>query len=375
MIGPLHRRLLTVDGRLENRIRLTEQPLPPLGAPCELGDVRGQFLDLARRKIHLHLAANEVEPNLLHLLRHLAVMHFFGQRFRDPVRRRLGRRFHKTLEFVRSPPRQRENSDQSAGHNSDHHNDLSHDSAPVLGVLTAARLSCFPSSTNAGRASSAEFWKVSERLWGGNSVDHFTLNAPLTGSVSGLSQIVGDTLDGTMIGDAVLVGSNSEGFSGTQSNIAGGFSGIDLLFSNGGVLFGQDVTSTWTLNGSASTYSNGSQSLRLNGFTTLRGGAAADSFQVIGDSAFVLLGGDGNDSFNIASNLNGSANGQNGNDTLDGSGSTRAVTLLGSAGADNLIGGMFDDSLDSPSAGLRNKECARANAVPKVRPMLQLLST
>ena len=68
-----------------------------------------------------------------------------------------------------------------------------------------------PQARIRGRARSAEFRKVSERLWGGNGDDHFTLNALLTGSVSGLSQIVGDSLDGsdstravTLLGSAGL---------------------------------------------------------------------------------------------------------------------------------------------------------------------------
>ena len=157
---------------------------------------------------------------------------------------------------------------------------------------------------------------------GSDSVELASVDSTFAGTLAVNFGAGSDTLRGALVDAVTLTNSDANGFDKTETSATTSFNDVEIIIGNGGTLTGQNAASTWTLNGSASTYSYGSQSLRLNGFTTLQGGSAADAFAVIGDSTFVLLGGDGNDSFNIAANLNGLANGEKGNDTLDGSGCT-----------------------------------------------------
>ena len=161
-----------------------------------------------------------------------------------------------------------------------------------------------------------------------------------------------DTLSGALIDDATLTTSDATGFDGSAthraSSVTTEFRNIEALVGSGiGTLTGQDSVSAWSLNAANSTYSTGSQTMGLDQFATLQGGSAADSFHVVGASTFELLGGDGNDFFDIDAQLNGTPRGENGNDTLDASNSPSGVTMFGNAGADRLIGSNFADLLDA----------------------------
>lgn len=190
---------------------------------------------------------------------------------------------------------------------------------------------------------------VAFNLRGGSGDDTFNLNAALTGSLNGEGD-TGDTLQGTAVDNVTLTASGTNGFSGTENSISGGFQGIDNLVGNGGTLTGISVASTWTLDGTAPTYNTASATLAIDGFTTLQGGSAVDIFNVTGDSTFDLNGGLGNDKILIDNaSLLGVANGGGGNDTLDGESSTGALDLRGGDGDDVLIGGESADYLDGGS--------------------------
>ncbi|MFO0867489.1 MAG: hypothetical protein U0935_00955 [Pirellulales bacterium] len=153
-------------------------------------------------------------------------------------------------------------------------------------------------------------------LLGGGGADVFTISGTtLSGSLNGEGG--SDTLQGTSINSVVLTGSTANGFSGTEANVTGGFSGIDNIIGNSGTLTGQNVASTWDLDGTP-TYTNGTHTLSLSGFNNLQGGTDVDTFNVTANSNFNLLGGNGNDQFNVSATLSGSLSGEGGSDTLQG---------------------------------------------------------
>ncbi len=200
-----------------------------------------------------------------------------------------------------------------------------------------------------------------ENLIGGTLADTFTINSggSLSGMLDGMAGM--DTLDGSLIDAVTLTGSGTDGFAGDETDISGGFDGIDTLTGTGvgTTLTGRGVDSTWLLDDSP-TYNDGSQTLNFGGFATLQGGMMADTFTVSTDSAFNLAGGNGADIFTINAALTGSVDGMAGIDTLDGS-QIDAVTLTGSntngfAGTEPdiiIISGGFDgiDTLTGTGGG------------------------
>ena len=185
---------------------------------------------------------------------------------------------------------------------------------------------------------------VAFSLKGGLGEDTFNLDAALTGSINGEGDA--DVLQGSAVDNVTLTSSGVNGFAGTENSISGGFAGIDSLVGNGGKLTGISVNSTWTLDGTAPTYTAGTATLDIVGFATLQGGSAVDIFNVTGDSTFDIDGGLGNDKLFINATLNGTANGGGGNDTLDAQNSTGPNDLFGGDGNDVVIGGSLDDHLD-----------------------------
>ena len=180
-------------------------------------------------------------------------------------------------------------------------------------------------------------------LLGGGGADGFTVDAVLTGRVDG--EAGADTLEGSQINDVTLTGSDGDGFAGTDADITGGFDGITTLSVNGGTLTGRDLASTWALDATP-TYNDGTNTLNFDGFATLQGGSAADTFTLSAARRFNLLGGDGVDSFTVDARLTGDLDGEVGVDTLEGS-QIDAVVLTGSdgdgfAGTDADITGGFD---------------------------------
>ena len=67
-------------------------------------------------------------------------------------------------------------------------------------------------------------------LLGGGGNDRFAIDAKLTGHLDGgPNGSPGDTLQGSMIDNLMLVSSNADGFLGTEPDISGGFDGIDVF--------------------------------------------------------------------------------------------------------------------------------------------------
>jgi len=180
-------------------------------------------------------------------------------------------------------------------------------------------------------------------LKAGGGQDTFNIGEGLTGAIDGEAGT--DILQGTQIDAAVLTGSDGDGFAGTEASINGGFDGIATLTGNGGMVTGQDVASTWALDG-APTYSNVMHTLNISGFATLQGGTNADQFNVTAGSAFNLNGGAGQDTFDIDAALTGAVDGEAGTDILQGN-QIDAAVLTGSdgdgfAGTEASINGGFD---------------------------------
>ncbi|MEQ8426956.1 MAG: filamentous hemagglutinin N-terminal domain-containing protein [Gammaproteobacteria bacterium] len=169
-------------------------------------------------------------------------------------------------------------------------------------------------------------------LLGGGNVDTFDIDATLTGSLDGETGV--DVLQGNLINNVVLTGSDGDGFAGTEADITGGFDGISVITGNGGTLTGRDVASTWGLDGTP-TYSDGN-TLNFTGFANLQGGTNTDAFNVTAASAFNLAGGTGVDTFDIGATLTGSVAGNSGADVLQGN-LIDNVTLTG-VNADGFSG-------------------------------------
>lgn len=192
-------------------------------------------------------------------------------------------------------------------------------------------------------------------ILGGAGNDTFNINATLTGSVDGEGD--SDTLGGTKIDNVLLTGSNGNGFAGTETDVSGGFDGIDRL-NGSGTVTGENTGSTWTVSGATKTYSDGANSLTLGSFSILQGGTADDVFNVTAATTALLSGGDGNDTFDIGAKLTGSVDGEGGTDTLQGSLINNvALTAVGSvdgfAGTEGDVTTGFDniDSITGTANG------------------------
>jgi hypothetical protein len=153
-------------------------------------------------------------------------------------------------------------------------------------------------------------------LSGGGGTDTFDIDGTITGFVDG--QTGADVLQGNLI-DAVSLGNaNVNGFDGNESSIGAGFNDVETITGNGGTLTGQNLASTWDLDGSP-TYTEGGDTLNFSGFATLAGGSDVDQFNVTAASAFDLQGGGGNDVFDVDAALTGSdQRNHSGADTLQG---------------------------------------------------------
>ena len=154
-----------------------------------------------------------------------------------------------------------------------------------------------------------------------------------------------DILQGTTVSATTLTGSNAFGFTGTEADITGGFSGIRVMTGNGGTLTGSNTTNTWTLDGTPTfDDSLGFTILNFTGFANLQGGSNTDAFNVTAASTFNLLGGNGIDTFDIDATLTGSIDGETGVDILQGT-TIDAVVLTGSD-ADGFAGTEADITLN-----------------------------
>jgi Ca2+-binding RTX toxin-like protein len=225
----------------------------------------------------------------------------------------------------------------------------------------AAGILGFDGFNNLVGGSAADTFNVTNvstfNLFGAGGNDVFDIDAVLTGSIAGGDETTpaGDVLQGDLIDNVTLFGAAGDGYSGADLDVTGSFSGINTIIGNGGRLIGEGVSSTWFLDGTP-TYNDGSQTnLNFSGFSTLQGGAGIDTFTVAAASPFTLLGGAGNDrfTFNGGRLTNGGfADGEDGNDVLDGTGAipagigqTAGLTLNGGAGNDTITGSALNDFL------------------------------
>jgi Ca2+-binding RTX toxin-like protein len=208
-------------------------------------------------------------------------------------------------------------------------------------------------------------------LIGGDGDDTFRLdgNSVYTGSLDGGGGENTLTYAGYTLPVLVqILGMSAEGFLGTGTGLNGTFSQIDLVIGNGAnaTFTGADLEATFVIGDGDDRYLYQENILRLEGFGTLVGGSAADTFIISGSSAYNLQGGAGDDIFKLsgAAVLTGVIDGGLGSDWLDyseydqgdNSGITVNLTtglatgvgggMAGSlSGVENLIGSRFNDTL------------------------------
>jgi hypothetical protein len=186
-------------------------------------------------------------------------------------------------------------------------------------------------------------------LQGGNGSDAFVFapGAVLNGSIDGQSG--SDTLQYGSYGSAVAIAlsgaGSADGLNGSGTGLSGAFANIDVLIGGGltgDVLTGANAVAVWTLNGASRLVTYGSRSMGYSGFTTVRGGAAADTFNVTGSTTLDVFGGTGDDTFNFSAlaMLTGILDGQAGVDSLVLSdyGASSTVTLTGLGATDGFNG-------------------------------------
>lgn len=198
---------------------------------------------------------------------------------------------------------------------------------------------------------------VTGNLVGGNGDDVFNFNSSgsLTGSVAGNGG--NDTLSFTGISSALtitLLAANATGYSGTNSLISGGFSGINTLAGGNGsdTLIGLNAPATWTV-GATRSYTSGGNTLIFSSLENLNGGNNSDVYNITGTQNLNLDGGAGDDTFNfnngasITGTLTGGAHVSG--DTISYAGNTTPAivnlnnlnsieTVIGGNGSDTLIG-------------------------------------
>lgn len=222
-------------------------------------------------------------------------------------------------------------------------------------ALTGVTASGFETADGrGGRDSFTVTAPTTANLIGGADDDLFTINADLSGSISGGAG--SDTLTGSAINAVTLTSTAADGFGGTEAEVGGGFSGIDVVQGSGAAtsLTGRDASATWTL-AAEQTYESEGRELRFEGFSTLQGGSGADTFNVTVATSADLKGGAGGDTFTLAAALTGTAAGEAGDDLFTLSNGS-ATSLDGGADSDTLGASAGDDSfvVNQPSGGMLN---------------------
>lgn len=172
---------------------------------------------------------------------------------------------------------------------------------------------------------------------GGDDILQINNGGSLTGMFDGGSQDLEDhVINGNPGAAAVLTGSAANGFSGTFSNLSGGFINANAVSGTGAgaTLQGQPVPSTWNISFAGANYDNGTHDLRATSFDEYIGNNASDDFTVHNDATANLSGRAGTDSLTIpnGATLTGSFDGQGGDDTLTIGSNNHAVTLASSGG-------------------------------------------
>ena len=148
--------------------------------------------------------------------------------------------------------------------------------------------------SNAGNVSGlvGSFTNI-RNLAGGSGADDFVFAAAgaLTGAIDGGAG--SDTLDfsaKTTAQNVTLTGLGpTDGFSGTEASVGGGFTNIDAVIGSATAtpqtLTGANLTATWTIGGS-DTYASGGHTLTFSNFQDLTGGTGADDFVVTAGATF-----------------------------------------------------------------------------------------
>tara|TARA_R110002072_G_scaffold243821_2_gene403150 strand:- start:147970 stop:171135 length:23166 start_codon:yes stop_codon:yes gene_type:complete len=196
--------------------------------------------------------------------------------------------------------------------------------------------SAIPGSTGNGTATvtfpDAGINSIIFNVLAGN--DTLTIGNALADPVTFNGGTGSDTLDISALGSSAAI--NTVDGNGGDGTYTGGnsFSDIETLTGNSGTLTGPNATATWGLDGTPTITVSGN-SVAFSGFATLLGGTSADTFNVTAASAFNLFGGTGADVFDIDAVLTGAADGEAGNDTLQGDLIDAAtITTLDANGAD-----------------------------------------
>ncbi|MGE5624963.1 MAG: beta strand repeat-containing protein, partial [Bacillota bacterium] len=208
---------------------------------------------------------------------------------------------------------------------------------------------------NDGAGNGSLTWNSFGNLGGGSSTDDFVFanGATLSGTVSGGAGA--DTLDYSAYVTATnvtLTGTGSNGVSGTDGGITGGFSGIDTITGSAtaaNTLTGENTANTWAINAAdAGTLNDGTVTINWSNFGSLTGGSSTDSFTLsgTGNVTGTLSGGAGVNTL-IGNNLvNAWALTGTGAGTLTDSNGSNAFT-----GIQKLVGGTTTDTLDYSGFG------------------------
>jgi Ca2+-binding RTX toxin-like protein len=135
---------------------------------------------------------------------------------------------------------------------------------------------------NAGVLNGAFTFSGVENLTGGTGADTFMLanDTGVTGTIDGGAG--SDAISFAALGTPRTVRLTgfgaTDGFSGTDASLGGGFTNIESLTGSAGLdtLVGLDAQATWT----TSQYTSGGRTLSFASFETLDGGAANDTFNI-----------------------------------------------------------------------------------------------
>ncbi len=187
----------------------------------------------------------------------------------------------------------------------------------------------------------------------GNDSFNFTDGVTVGGSIAG--GVGTDVLNWqayTTARTVALTGSATDGFTGTEATITGGFNSInDLQGSDSGI--GQvdsisginAVVADWDINGDGATVNQytdnttagGPYTLDFSYFEDVTGGNGADTINVLGAFTGDLSGGDGADILNVNANVTGTLTGAGDNDQINYVAGI-VTTLLGGTGTDTIVG-------------------------------------
>ncbi|MBK9624571.1 MAG: hypothetical protein IPO38_08425 [Rhodocyclaceae bacterium] len=192
-------------------------------------------------------------------------------------------------------------------------------------------------------------------LQGGSAVDTFTLGAASTANIKGgggidVLALATNTLTGsfageaaggsiTGIGSAVLTAAGVVGFNGTSANVAAGFTDVGSLTGTG-TLTGINTASAWSVTGAGGTYTS-TNTLTYNGFATLQGGSAVDTFTLASGTSFAgnIDGGGGVDELKATDGSNTwVSNAANAGTLNTNTVFSNIETLTGGSGSDSLVG-------------------------------------